>query len=577
MGVLTPGWVVLPDTPDRHRLGARLPFAWPQVVPHPSGRPWLVGHWAPEELTLASAGPVRVAVIGSGPVTSAWLTRLIDTARTVADLDAVAEVLPGSAHLVAAVGDQIRVQGSLTGLRRVFHTEIDGTAVAGDRADTLAQLTGAGVDEQALAVRVTCGLAPPPLSEFSLWRGVRALPPDCYLRLGPTGPASQVRWWEPPEPELTLAEGAGRLREALASAVALRGPHRGRLGSDLSGGMDSTSLCCLAARATPDLVTVRWAEAEAGNDDAVHAEAARHALTMAEHLVLAQHEIPEVFAGPHVAADTEAPVAFARTLARHRHTARALAATGVRRHLAGHGGDELFSALPGYLHRLLRTRPLTALHHLRGYHALYRWSPLGTLAGLSRVPDLPTWWQIQADQLTAPPPARRTPPLRWGLPLLSLNVYKRQAYRQLVGWYARAGVRLELPFVDDRVVETVLAVRQHERTTPWRYKPLLAEAMHGTVPDLVLCRTTKGEFGEDVRIGLRRHLPAVLELFADSALAGLGLIDPDRLRERLHEPQADNTTVIAMENLLGCETWLRAAADVAPVAEGRTDEPAVAS
>jgi asparagine synthase (glutamine-hydrolysing) len=568
------------------------------VVAHASGNPWLVGSLDQDEVTLVSVGSLRVAVIGSGPVPATRLAALVSRVRSVAELDAVARALPGCCHLVASVAGVVRVQGSLIGVRRVFHTRIGGVPVAGDRADVLALVAGSGIDEQVLAVQVACGAAvPPPLGEHSLWRGVRSLAPDHYLRIDPGGTVGELRWWQPPEPEVPLSVGAGALRGALDTALAQRRPATGRLSADLSGGMDSTSLCFLAVRAgTPNLLTFRWAEADAANDDAVFAAQAASKLGQAEHVVLPQAEIPDIFADAGQAGDTEAPYPFTRTLARTRHSAQVLVAHGAREHLAGHGGDELFHGPPAYLHALLRRRLFTAIRHVRGYRALHRWPWAAVLGGMTRSGELGAWWHQQAQQLTTGPVPRRTPTLGWGHPLraalwvtpaaleitramlrstgdeaqplaadpgqhLTLAILRMMgsAYRQLSGVFAPAGVRLALPYCDDRVVEAALAVRPHERRTPWRYKPLLAEAMRGILPEVLAGRTTKGEFGEDLRVGFRRHRPDILELFADSALATHGLIDPDLLRRQLLTPQADNTAVFALEDLLGCETWLRAA------------------
>ncbi|MGH3802516.1 MAG: asparagine synthase-related protein, partial [Pseudonocardiaceae bacterium] len=132
-------------------------------------------------------------------------------------------------------------------------------------------------------------------------------------------------------------------------------------------------------------------------------------------------------------------------------------------------------------------------------------------------------------------------------------------YRQLARLFTTAGLHLQLPYFDDRVVEAVLAVRQDERRAPWRYQPLLVEAMRPILPEVIAARPTKRGCDEDLRVGLRRHLPRILNLFADSALATHGLINPDLLRCALQAPQVDNATVLALEDLLGCETWLRAA------------------
>jgi asparagine synthase (glutamine-hydrolysing) len=608
VGVLIKGWMVLPDRPDARRVVAGWPWWSRWVLAHASGRPWLVGGLDRGEVILASVGSLRVAVIGSCPVTATRLRELVAGVRRVAELDSLAGVLPGCWHLVASVDGVVRVQGSLSGVRQVFHTRIQGVAVAGERADVLAGVAGSGVDEQVLAVRVACGpLVPPPLGEHSFWRGVQVLAPDHYLRIDPSGMVGELRWWQPPRAEVSLGVGAGVVREALEVAVATRRPSHGRLSADLSGGMDSTSLCFLAARAgMADLVTFRWAEADAANDDAVFATHAACGLPQAEHLVLPQAQMPRVFADPGDTGDTEAPYQFTRTLARTRHNAKLLATHGARRHLAGHGGDELFDNPPAYLHSLVRRDPLTAIRHVRGYQALGRWPWGATLAALARNADLGAWWHQQAQQLSTGPPPRRMPDLGWGYPLrapvwvtpaaidttrallhstaeqaqplasdrgqhLALTILRMTgpAYRQLCGVLATAGVRLELPYLDDRVIEAALVVRPHERTTPWRYKPLLVEAMRGILPERITARTTKGEFSADVRIGLRRHLPEILAVFDDSTLAAHGLINPDQLRRELLAPQVDNVAMFFVEDLLGCESWLRATPKPTPPT-GRT-------
>ncbi|WET76767.1 asparagine synthase-related protein [Amycolatopsis sp. QT-25] len=572
-------------------------------MPHASGRPWLLGTWAPGQLTVARTGTTVVAVIGTSPITASRLAGLAARVRRVEDVDGVLRAAPGSAHVLVSAAGVVRAQGTVSALRQVFHTRVGGQIMAADRADVLARMSGAGVDEDMLATRVVCrGMAlPPPLAQRPLWRGVHAVAPDHYLRIDPDGTSARpVRRWSPPDPGLSLAEGALRLRQALSEAVAARRPDRGRWGSDLSGGLDSTTLSFLAARTRPaddgaGLVTYRWGEAEAGNDDAIFASSAAAALPHAQHVVTPQHELPALFTDPQHPGDLESPYPFARTLARIAHTAAILAGHGVRTHLAGHGGDELFHETPAYVHDLLRTDRCQALRHLRGFRALGRWPWPATLAALADPCGLDAWWRAQADQLTQPAPSPYAPaPLSWGPPLrapawatpaaiataravlrdtaehahplarrrgqhatLAILGTSGPAYRQLARVFAAAGVRLEMPYFDDTVIDITLAVRPEQRRMPWRYRPLQAESMRGIVPPEITGRSTKGEFGQDVRDGLAANTAAILEVFTDSALATAGLIDPARLRDRLLAPHADNTTVIALEDLLGCETWLR--------------------
>ncbi|MGJ3561241.1 asparagine synthase-related protein [Streptomyces sp. INA 01156] len=86
------------------------------------------------------------------------------------------------------------------------------------------------------------------LAERVLWHGVSAVPPGRQLTLQADGRLRSRRWHRPPEPRVPLAQGAAAVRSALTDAVAARTRLGGLISGDLSGGMDSTSICSLAAR-----------------------------------------------------------------------------------------------------------------------------------------------------------------------------------------------------------------------------------------------------------------------------------------------------------------------------------------
>jgi asparagine synthase (glutamine-hydrolysing) len=129
--------------------------------------------------------------------------------------------------------------------------------------------------------------------------------------------------------------------------------------------------------------------------------------------------------------------------------------------------------------------------------------------------------------------------------------------RHLAGIMARAELPLATPFLDDRVVEACLAVRLHERTTPWQFKPLIVEAMRDLVAASVLRRSTKGDFSADWHGGLRNarsHLAALLD---DLILARLGLVDVDALRKVCLGMYPYTLPKLALDRTLACEAWLR--------------------
>ncbi|MFE7311563.1 asparagine synthase-related protein [Streptomyces sp. NPDC057555] len=587
--------VVFPDSPGGAWAYRQAAAGAPQLVAHASGRPWLAGSWAKEDLVVAEAGPVRLALFGLVPVAQDRLAALASSVRDLADLDQLAGQLPGSAHLVASVHGRVRFQGTVTGTRCVFTASLDGVPLACDRADVLAGVIGAEPDEDLLAAGVTYGMLFWPLSERSSWRGVHQVAADSYLVMPSNGAARTVRWWQPPEPELPLEQGAVRVRERLQEAVALRRPHRGRLSADLSGGMDSTSLCFLAAEHRPDLLILRRTGESAINDDPLYAAQAARLLADAEHLVVVDSDAPPQYGPPYWAPDTEAPRTLTRGMNMMRAGMQLLVERGATWHLAGHGADELFTSSAAYLHTLFRRRPVTAWRQLRAHRALHRWPLASSLAGVLRGGDLGSWWRRCADDLSRRAPLPPAPVLGWeerrpGAPWATPDAVKTTqrlfhevadqvaplakdrgqqeavtelrttgpVMRLLCREHAAAGLRLELPYLDDRVVEAALSIVPHERYTPWRYKPVLATAMRGLVPDVILDRSTKGHYEDPIDSALQQHVPDLLELFEGSLLAHRGLIDMAKLRTTLLTPPHINDAWSAqLEALVGAELWLR--------------------
>ncbi|WP_030316618.1 lasso peptide isopeptide bond-forming cyclase [Streptomyces sp. NRRL B-3229] len=571
-------------------------FARPgsRIVAHASGRPWLVGQWHADDMVTATARGAAVAVVGCCPVEAGELRRRVARLRDLAELDDLARSLPGSFHLVGALDGQIRMQGTASGLRLVFHAEINGVRVAATRADTLAALLGVDPDVEELAVRLLWP-APYPLFETSLWRPVTAVPPQDAMVVTADGrTVRHTRWWTPPEPVRPLAEAAPLIRKALEEAVDARTRQGGVVSCDLSGGLDSTSVCFLADRSPARVVASTWPGRDPADTDLYWAEQAMGHLPDVEQVVWDADASPLVYEDLLAIDDLlDEPTIGVMDRSRVLHHLPGLAARGSRLHLTGIGGDHVAWCSEAYYHRLLRTRPLFAVRQLRGFRALWQWPLAGTARALADSRPYGKWLADSAEHLRDPLPPSVATGLGWGMtprlfdwvtpdaermarralltaatasplhPDRGLHTDLEQirscsrVIRQWDRMAARAGLPMASPFLDDRVIEACLAVRPSERVTPWAYKPVLSAAMRGIVPETCLRRANKATASMDASNGLREHRADLLELWENSRLEELGLVNGAELRRLARRPASPGLSDAILYSTIAAEVWLR--------------------
>ncbi|MFD9375434.1 asparagine synthase-related protein [Streptomyces sp. NPDC059999] len=593
-----PFFFVFPDNEAAFAVARRLRRSRPDLssVGHASGRDWIIGRWDEADLTVARTGRTRVALVGTFPRNAAEvLTRRAAHLRDPATLDDLALTLPGQFHLLASVDGALRVQGSAYGARRVFHTRTGDALVAGDRAAELARLADLEPDTTALAIRLM-GMVPAPLDERVMWHGVTAVPPGTALLARPDGAPRHHRWHRPPEPRTPADRGAAAVRDALVAAVDVRTAPGGLISADLSGGLDSTTLCFLAARepARARLIACTSTGDESFNEDGRWARWAAEDLPGVEHFILPDEDLPKFYDG--FADDDlrfDAPTPLVASRRRVTVLASRMAARGSRLHLTGNGGDNLFFGVPTHLHSLVARRPVLALRRLHGYRALRSWPlapvarqladrrgyraalaalsvrdastpvPGGPALGWLRRPSLASWLTedclslLERELAAAVPtavPYGPTPGRHTELAAL----YRLGRDNQAIEDAGRAvGVPLAAPFLDDRVIEAAFSVRVEDRVDPWAYKPLLVRAMDGLVPRRSLSRATKGEGSQDAAAGLHRQRDALTALWDDSLLARAGLVDEAALRRICAAAGSPELRDERFISTLAAEMWLR--------------------
>lgn len=274
------------------------------------------------------------------------------------------------------------MQGPLSGLRRTFFTHSDGVYLLSDRADVLAELHGARLDPAAIALRLSVPHLPCGYTQSPVWSEVDAVPENAYAELPGDGTMRIGSRWTPPRERFSVSEAAALLRAALAEAVAARTAQPRALSCDLSGGLDSTSLCCLAAAQVEELLAVTSSNGSEDDEDLEWSARAAQEMGGLERLMLLGDDLPTPFSDlcePGPPGDEALP--DVRDRSEILGLARPLRACGADLHLTGDGGDELLHTPPVYLHDLARREPWLAIAQARSCQvAALAASPLETRA-----------------------------------------------------------------------------------------------------------------------------------------------------------------------------------------------------
>ncbi|MGW4528405.1 asparagine synthase-related protein [Amycolatopsis sp. NPDC004378] len=584
-----PGWwCALPDVAAADSAVTVLRSIGTVTVRHRSGRAWIMAHPDQPPPEVLAAGRVMVAIIGPSTLGRTRLSAL-RAAASAGDLDSLMADA-GDAHVVLAEPGRVRAASDAAGFRRLFTTRYEGVPVVASHADVLRRLVDAPLDRAWIAAKLASPEMPHSIRHArSPFIGVDPVPAGHLVEV--EGQRVRTRpWWRPPCLELSLADGAGHLRTALRNAVGDRvASAEGPVSMQLSGGLDSTALACLAGSAAPLLVTT--AGSSPVDDDLAWARRVAAALPGAEHRVFDPRELPLFFADlDQPLAGMDEPCSFTAGAARQRYVAAVLAEHRVDVHFNGQGGDEVLLAPTAFLvglprarrstwrqirgHAALRGVPVPALVSAILHHPSYpawlrhtvvtlrREAPVAAeLVAWEAAPLLPAWASVEAEHLVAdlltqtePVPVAADAGMHAAVVRVRASAYRAAMYRDAM---AAAGAPTAMPFLDHTVMDACLAVRPEQRTDPWQPKPLLRQALRDVVPEHLLSRRTKGFYNHDIYRGWKANRDQVRGLLADSRLTQLGLVDESMLRRELATFGPTGLPPAFVTDLIALETWLR--------------------
>lgn len=393
--------------------------------------------------------------------------------------------------------------------------------------------------------------------------GIKALAPATYMKVAPDGNVQQVRYWDLPS-ERSRQVDLGEIKHLFLDSVRLRLRSDVPVGVFLSGGLDSTSILCAAAR-------------EIGGDHALRAYSYMSDEFDERPYIKATIKQTDATLIPLQVDDSDLWTQLLSMLKYHDapvHTPSALIGfalsrrareDGVKVVLNGQGADEAFAGYTSYFdsfwYTLLSSAEFRKLFsQLKSYGKHYD-VPITMLikrvvlkfirANISRMrvyrriaelrnrrihqrnhyykTDLVQYLRSRSDTYR---PKDLDSALRGSIQSQPLPLYLRIEDRNSMA----NSIEARLPFMDYRLIEAIMRIASNVKIDGVMMKVILRNAMTGVIPDVVKNRTDKMGFPTPDAFWIRQWGGKIEDIFASRSFRERGIFQVENLRKalRLH-------------------------------------------
>jgi asparagine synthase (glutamine-hydrolysing) len=368
--------------------------------------------------------------------------------------------------------------------------------------------------------------------------------------------------------------------------------------SDLSGGLDSSSIVCMADQLiktskseAPVLETVSCIR-----DESVSSNELKFVRYVEERIGKQGYHVREsnfpVLSAEAVAV-SPIPNALDIFASYHQHVNQLMTANGARVRLCGNGGDQIFNSLPAPLGGLADS--LVRGRFLQLHQDLCAWSrdrnkPYLKLLWQDAVePFLSPKLQLlfrrdltqQFSELYDPGFIKRTrlvermlsprDPFGFRLPSSRRqSVSFLTTVRSISAGYARAllhGTELRFPILYRPLVEFMQAIPPDQRIRPGEKRSLQRRALKHVLPPEVLNRKGKGNPSEAIFRSVTREYARLHSLLSDSHVARYGYVDQQTVMRALERSRYGDKRISDIFRIIPLELWLRSLDQYGPTAE----------
>jgi asparagine synthase (glutamine-hydrolysing) len=429
-----------------------------------------------------------------------------------------------------------------------------------------------------------------PAAHLTPYVGIHSVPPSSSVLIREGKHAVSKYWDFGPSKRIryaTDAEYEEHFRAVFAEAVRRRLRSDSPVLAELSGGMDSSSIVCMA-----DTIIARGAAETSRLDTISYYDDSEP--NWNERPYFTKVEEKRGRTGTHIDVGSQEPFKFdfdsdhfaatpgsggGRPSEASRQFTACMAAQGNRVVLSGTGGDEVTGGVPTPTPEL---EDLLARGHFRTLaHQLKVW------ALNKRKP----WFHLLFDAARGffPPALVGIPkhkrPAAWFNPAFvkrnheALTGYddRTKIFGPLPSFQGNVGtldvLRRQLacsdlssdlprekryPYLDRGLLEFAYAIPREQLVRPGQRRSLMRRALIGIVPNELLNRKRKAFVTRGPRVGIAAEWPHLLELGQHMLLSSLGIADSTRFVEALQKiRQGADVPMVTLMRTLGIELWLR--------------------
>lgn len=428
-----------------------------------------------------------------------------------------------------------------------------------------------------------------PAAELTPYEAIHSVPPASFVRFTLANQTVHKYWDFTPEKEIRYrndAEYDEQFRALLAQSVRRRLRAKGPVLAELSGGMDSSSIVCMADTlasqdkfATPRLDTISYF------DDSEPNWNERPYFTKVEekrgragfHIALdAAQDLDALFSIEECAAT---PAECARHSLRNQRIDELVKSGGYVAILSGTGGDEFTGGVPTpqpELANLLAAAQFFTFSRQVMAWAISQRRPVSHLLFDTVTSFAPPLWTKAAD---------RRRPVAWLVPKFvdrhrdALSGYNRRLHlfgprpsfqenlstlgvvrRQMACSHSTSRIAFDkrYPYLDRDLLEFLFAVPRERLIQPGRRRALMRRALVGIVPDEILNRKRKAYVVRAPRAAIASRWDTVATLATNMVAESLGIVSSKVFQQALQDVRTGNEVAVqGVLRTLVLERWLR--------------------